>query len=329
MTPLVGLVAMLSMATAGVDPGRTMWPRSPQTHEDPSIYLEKSLKGTFQVNVVATMLQKRHRQDSGFDKIRLLRSQAGHQKWTVVEPLSRAGIESVDDGNRCQTYIPDAHQLIDLDSPSRDEIDSRKRLAIARQNYEFSLAPGENIAGRGILCVIAKPRWAELDTRRYFLDRTTFYPLRIEFDPPGGPRVTFYDTKDIYYPTKISREAFKLHPLEGARRIRYERPVGLSAKDAITKVGFEPLVPQHLPMGFHVQEMQYSGRSEWRSVVIRLTDGLVRANLYEWLQDGRTVRPMADSSSGMRKGIRFLLVSDNLGDSVRRKLLDTILGVSR
>ena len=86
-----------------------------------------------------------------------------------------------------------------------------------------------------------------------------------------------------------------------------------------------PIVPKTLPFGFVVRELQDSRSSDWKSVVLRVSDGLVRANVYQYLPDSRPKRPMADATSGETHGIKLILVCDSLAPTLRQQLLDALI----
>jgi hypothetical protein len=76
-----------------------------------------------------------------------------------------------------------------------------------------------------------------------------------------------------------------------------------------------------MPMGFAMQEMQVTQSDRWRSVAIRVTDGLVRGTVYQWLSKGedREVDGM-DENSVMKVGdVRMMIVSDL--DAPRRQAM--------
>jgi hypothetical protein len=286
--------------------------------------LARSIRGTFNVNIVATLLQDNHRGFGISDRIKLFRSKSGKQHGTVVEPLSRAGMESLDDGRRLLTYFPDERLLIDLDSPSRDVGDIEKRIELAKKNYRFQIESHSDIAGRPSVGVIATPRAGQLDIRRYYFDRETGYPLRVETISPRRKVAVVNDTKDIVYPKTLSNKVFEMHTLPGVTKVTYRRPRSLTEVEAQKLVGFVPFVPKWLPIGFHPQELQYSEGPVWKPVFVKITDGLVRANVYQWLPDGKPKKPRSDSTFGQFRGVNFLVVSDSLGPEVRQEILNAI-----
>ena len=284
--------------------------------------LARSMQGAFRVNVEAIMIQRDHRGANSFMRIRVRRSKAGLQRQTVLEPLSRSGLDSTDDGDRWLTYFPDKLRLIDQESPRHENADIISRLDLAKKNYVFTTEPHADIAGRAVVCITASPRWPGIDGRRYCLDKQTAYPLRMETFSRGAAPSLVYDTKDVKYPPEMSEGALRMHPSPGVSKITYGRPRTMTRAEAKQLLNFIPIVPKSLPLGFKVSELQYSGNSEWKSAIVRLTDGLARANVYQWLPDGKDMMSMADSTAGESNGIHILLVSDSLSPALRSDLLD-------
>lgn len=285
--------------------------------------LARSMRGSFKVNVVA-IIHQRDSASGGYQQVKLMRSKSGKQRVTVLAPLRVANIESVDDGERQRTYLPDEKVVIDQPSPLRYGNDVSQRIDLTRRNYTIQLMPKRQIAGRVALCVAATPKNPEMDVRRFYLDEETGYPLRIEtIGDSGEPRVML-EAKAVDYPKELDGDLFKMVSRPGATTVPYSRPKSLSRKEAQGVVGFSPLIPTGLPMGFKVQQMQYSGSKNWQAVAIHLTDGLARAIVYEMRSDGTPVKVMGDSTERDVNGIRVILVSE-LGPKVRLKLLNAYI----
>jgi len=290
----------------------------------PDEVLLRSFQREFPVNVRALIVQRDPAGDGLSQVIRVERDKTGRTRHSVLQPLRLAGTESVDDGIRNHVYWPDRNVLIDQVSPQKDAPSASDRIKIARRNYKFSFGKAERIAGRETYCVVATPNDSRMDTRRYYIDSGNYYPLRMESIAGGRVKTVYYDTKDIQFPAKIDAERFKLKPVGNPRILEYSRPTTLTATQAKSKLGFTPIIPKRLPMGFQVQEMQLTNSENWRSLAMRITDGLVRATVYQW----RRTSPGADVTSievgsALEVGeVQILLVSD-LGDEVRRSLLRT------
>jgi hypothetical protein len=283
--------------------------------------LARTMKPKLKVNVVSITLQRDSAGENAFQQIKLVRSKGGKQRWTVLQPVRLAGIDSVDDGVRRRLYIPDLRQIYDMESPAKAAGDLKLRLDLAKRNYTFQFVSRPKIAGRETVCVSAVPKNQELDILRYYIDEGAEYPLRVESIGDDGRTSIMFDTKFVEYPSTLDRDTFKMSTLPGVKTFTYSAPVTLSKVQARAKVGFVPVVPSGLPMGFKVQGLQFNENPEWRSVMVRLTDGLVQATVYQWRPNGQAIRSLADSTSGEYNGIRLLVVSNQLGPAARYKLL--------
>lgn len=287
--------------------------------------LARSMENKFSVNVVAIILQRDPSVEGSFQRVKVERDTAGRSRCTILQPLRMQGTTTVDDLNRMRWYLPDQKVIIDQDSPSKEPCQVNDRIRLAKRNYTFKMEASPKIAGRPAVCVVATPRNDELETRRYYIDQSTSYPLRMETYGDSSDVHVVFDTKDVQYPKSLERGLFTLQPIGNVRTERYSRPKKMeSANMAARLVGFSPLIPSGFPMGFQVQEVQVSDGQEWKSVVVRLTDGLARATVYQWVPSNVTAKALEDSTTLDHKGVRFMLVSD-LGPAVREKLLQAFI----
>jgi hypothetical protein len=108
--------------------------------------------------------------------------------------------------------------------------------------------------------------------------------------------------------------------------ISYRRPEKVTKENASRAVGFMPVIPKSFPCGFRLQSMQTNDSRTWKSVVIRLTDGLARATVYQWLGNDNSgdVQSIENSTTINVGSIRVMLVSD-LSPETRRRLLGAFL----
>lgn len=284
--------------------------------------LLKSMQRTFSVNVVAIIVQRDPGANGTYQRVKVERSADGKIRHTFLQPLQMQGMESVDDGDRCRVYLPDQKLLIDQDSPAKYPCDLDRRMGFASQNYSFQIKGRSTVAGRSAVCVVATPRNREMESRRFYLDAETSYPLRMEaINSVGGQRI-YFDTKDIRYPKSLASGLFKVQPAAGIRTVKYRRPRSVDPSGSAKLIGFTPVMPASLPLGFHVLETQINETPEWRALAMRITDGLVHATVYQWKPNARnpSIRAMQGSSSMDRNGLRFLIVSE-LSPALREKLL--------
>jgi hypothetical protein len=288
-------------------------------------YLIRSMQRTFPANISAILLQRDPGNEGSFQRVKVERSRDGSTRCTILQPLRYQGFTLVDDGDRLRTYLPDDNIILDQESPAKSADEIEQRMRLARRNYSFRLDSNGPIAGRQVVCVVATPKFSDLDIRKYYLDASTSYPLRLETYGAGNEIVVVYDTKLIEFPKALDKGLFTLQ-VTGAKTIKYNRPTRVvSSQQAKSTVGFVPLVPTDLPMGFQVQEVQFNAGPGARSIAVRLSDGLARATVYESKADVKM--KAVENSSTMEypaNGIRLMIVSD-LGKGIREQLLRSFI----
>jgi negative regulator of sigma E activity len=301
----------------------TMASVMPSPDSDARDLLERALGRAFGVNIVAIISQRDPRNEGSFQTVSVERDKTGRTHHTILQPLRMQGVESVDDLVRFRMYMPDQAMIIDQDSPQRMPCDARWRTGLAVQNYELRLSESSNIAGRRVTRIEALPRFREIPSRRYYVDATTGYPLRLELMESDGAWATGFDTKDIRFPRSIEPGRFRLEPMGEPKVIRYENQNKLSKATAAKLIGFEPIVPPNLPFGFQVQSIQTNDSKNWRSLAMRLTDGLARATIYQWqiVPGARDPKSIENSTMIESGSLRIMLVSD-LPVAVRKRLLE-------
>jgi hypothetical protein len=292
--------------------------------ENPASLLRKSMGRRFSVNILAVIRQRDPGGNGSYQRIKVSRSSDGRIRQTILQPLRMAGIDRVDDGDTIRVYLPDKKSLIIQDSVQASPKDVDERMRLAKRNYDFAWGESCTIAGRKSLCVVVKPRHGGMTARRYYLDEHNGYPLRLEvLSGPQSDHLVF-DTLAVEYPKKLASAVFDLDPLPGTLTYRYSRPKTLKSDNAEKLLGFQPILPGRLPLGFELQEMQINENKDWKSAAVRLTDGIVRATVYQWRPNGQPVESVEESSSLDVGGIRLLLVSD-LPAAVRMRLLQAFV----
>ena len=300
-----------------------------QQGESAADLLRKSMGRRFPVNVVAVILQRDPAAEGTYQRVKVARAKDGKARHTVLQPLRMAGVEQVDDGELLRVYLPDRRSVIVQDSPQKESAEPEERIAQAKRNYVFSVGGKERIAGRTAVRVVAEPKADDMAIRRYYLDEKSGYPLRLEVVGDRGELKVIFDTVAIEFPDRLNRDVFAMNALPGTETIRYTRPKTLSSRaQAQAVVGFRPILPERIPYGFNVQEMQYNPGPGWKSVVIRLTDGLVRATVYQWKPNGKKIESVEDSSAIEVNGIRLMIVSD-LPAPVRMRILQSFVGQAK
>lgn len=278
------------------------------------------------VNVSAVILQRDPGVDGGFQRVQMQRSRDGKSKHTILQPLRLQGTQSVDDGATMMVYLPNDRVVMKRESSGNTNSDIVQRMDLAAKNYTFRFETKTRVADRVALCVVATPVNKGLDVRRFYIDEEELFPLKLETQQKGVTR-TLYETKYIEYPKSVPDSVFRVNVTKDAREYRYARPQNCRNKDeAASLVGFLPLVPRLLPFGFQMQDVQVESSSSTKKVMLQLTDGLARATIFQWKNDGneRKMKTTEDFSVGERNGIRVMVVSD-LEEEIRLKLLNAFI----
>lgn len=308
-----GLIAIAALATSVAQ--ARVW------DEHAKQLLLRSLQHAYNVNVRAIVVQ--FCSESGtFQQIKVEQSKNGKSRYTIIAPLRDQGVESVDDGMKAVTYLPDNKLVLVQASTRNGYQDAKDRLALAEQNYKLSWENSPKIAGRKTVCVVATPKKGPLEERRFYIDSETAYLLRSETVGKDGNHSVKYDTRCVSYPDDMVEPGIQINEL-GANTVRYERQMNISrAHSGVSQVGFEPLVPSQLPYGFTVNACQVTKSDHWQAVVVRVSDGLVRGAVYQWKPDSDDgdQGSAPDRSSLMAHGIRLLMVAD-IPKNARERIL--------
>jgi len=250
----------------------------------------------------------------------------GHLKLTVLGPLSRQGITSIDNGHEWITYRPDENRVMVEASPREEETErtTRNRLSLAERNYTLNVENDSTIiAGRKCYSLKAIAKHPEMPARIYGIDKEKGYLLRMEVVTRGESKATL-DTKEIEFPRSIPDEDFELEPHDHARMVTYDAPLTISvSRETKQVVGFRPAVPQSLPYGFVVEAPQIVEGKNGKFIAVRITDGLVNATVYEWPdhKKGQKMREASSSEDRSVNGIKLQLKSE-MPKTVEGGLLD-------
>lgn len=246
--------------------------------------LRQSMDRTQPVNFEAILSQRAPRVD-GRIKTRLWRDKTGKRRTEIISPAPLQGQVSVDDGTQWSTFFPDRNAVLVHPSPLAMPDDLHFRMKLLRRNYKVEVDEKTTIAGRAAIRVVAKPKWSELETRRYYLDAANYVTLKMDTVNEAGDVAVQFVTLRIDYSTSLPGNIFEFPPYPGARRDMVAAPERVSVDEAARRIGFRPILPSSLPMGFKRQEVAVLTRGDWKPVAIRLTDGLVRLNVYQFKRD--------------------------------------------
>lgn len=248
----------------------------------PREWMARSMRSSSGLRVEARVMQRDLHGDGTHRMIRVVRDERGRMCSTVLLPASLAGLVTVDDGKRMRVYMPDQRRVMEQASAMESRTSVETRLKLAERNYRFSEIGATRVAGRDAVVVAADPVDPKMRARRYTLDRATAYPLRLELtEEEGGTRWTAFEVREILFPSKIRSEEFELKT-EGPVTVQsFPAPKAIDGKRAETALGFRPLLPRTLPMGFRTMGMHMTMAGETPMLAVRVSDGLVWATVYE------------------------------------------------
>lgn len=288
--------------------------------------LSVSMQRMSRENVIAIILQNGSDAEGGQQRVRLQRAKDGRTRLTVLAPLKLQGIESIDNGDLQIVYWPDKKTIIQQGSLLKDIDDANDRVNLAGRNYLFSMETKGVIAGRKTVCITATPKHAELGNRKYYIDSKTYYPLKLETQEGDGIR-TVFEVKSVQYPASLTASTFQFTPQRGTTTVKYTRPTDVRSNEAAKElIGFSPVVPTKLPYGFEVQDLQVKLDDTWKHVKFRITDGLIRATVYQWRPDGKDapISSISGTALGEVNGLKILVASD-MGPDFRSRMLEAFL----
>ncbi len=279
--------------------------------------LEQSMRQARDLNVTAIVTKI----GECMQKVKIEQDAQGRQLSTVLQPLSMQGTTLFSSGSKSFTYCPDQRIVFECDSDTEDADAIEQRAELAAKNYELRVtAAAEEIAGRPTICVTADPKVAGLPARQFYLDMKTLYPLRMMQQTDGGWKMNM-DTQVVDFPKEMPE--INLNLVGTPRKVKFDPAISLqNIRNPRDRVGFDPIVPSNLPLGFRVQRAELRRNEDGQLIMLCLTDGLATARVYEfrcnqlpegiWSRGANTVLT--------EDGVTMMLVSD-LRPETRRALL--------
>lgn len=255
---------------------------------------------------------------------RMVQDSQGRRKMVGLRPLSIQGMVSCDDGDRWLNYYPDEHKIVVLPSARAERENVTERLKLAAQNYRFAIETASHVAGRNAYVVVAIPKAGEMATRRIAVDAVNNVLLRVETLTSRGERKVLFETKSITFGQSNEKIGLDLGNGPPARVVKPEPPARLAKlADAKGQVGFSPIAPKRLAMGFAVKETLLAQTSRAKYLAMRLTDGIVNATLYQWHV---LSSPFADAEPGFELTIGEVRVRvmGEIPDIARLKIIESI-----
>lgn len=263
-------------------------------------------------------------------KVEIDRSGKLHQ--TILAPMQFIGTDLVDDGKWTSTYSPDDKTLIIQPSARQDQDDLPFRMKLIDQNYRLEFSGREKIAGREAVIVEANPKSGYLDKRCFAIDEKTGLLLRLQTCPSGTAPVVQFETKMVDFPDEFAEDTFKRPTLTGVNVKRYTRNKCYSPQstEELTKaLGFKPVVPDNLPHGFAIQQLQSSNNSNVPAVLVRITDGLAKGTVFQWRSPNRPSSAAPDGMAAAWTGKLTLLISGDLPARAKEAILKAFVQAAR
>lgn len=316
---LAALAALSLVGTAGPGEGGSEAER----------YLRLCLGRSFGQAVIATLDQRDPTSGSGRVRAQIVRDARGRMRTSILSPPALQGNEILDDGRRMSVLLTKEKLVMIQDSPAVGEGSLDGRIALVGKNYRLSVTPGPKMFERQTVVLEARARWRGIESRRYLLDAATGYPLRHDILVAGGTD-NLFSVVSLKFAERAPRGFFQPFSTSGRQVVRYASAASLKVSEAKARVGFDPVIPKELPFGFRISHIGLNDTPDWRSVVFRASDGLIKAHIYEWVSNPADagLKDVRGRSIGRRGGRTVMVVSDG-STLVRSRLLDTVLDAMR
>lgn len=269
-------------------------------------------------NVIAVIMYSSPDGDES-EQVKVELRRDGRMHRTVLAPLSRQGLESVDDGKTMRTFVPDRNMVMIQQSSLTSAISTSQRLNLIDRNYRLRIEDPQKIANREAFVILASPRASELEARRLYLDASTGYVLKLEI-VSGGHSKPRIEAKSVSYPRELPDSLFELKLLGETQTRRFPDPTDLRDVPA-DELPFKPMLPTKLPFGFVVSNAEFNA-GKWKSIAVRITDGLVRGTVYQAKNQPGPELPGDGASQRMVGDIRLTVLID-APEAVRERILQS------
>ncbi len=224
-------------------------------------------------------------------------------KYTVVHPSTYQGQVFIDDGKQLRHYIPE-NKTIFLRPSGHSFSPSGSWLARrASKNYTLSIVERSKRLGRDVTTIALRPKNAAMPSRRMTVDDDLpVVHLLDAFD--GNDRLRLVEVIDLKpSSTNLGELKFDTTREVRTRQSWGPRPAN-DMKLAAGILGFSPLSPRKIPLGFESYTRQLGGTEQLPAFVNRLSDGVAMITVYQWAfdEDKRpelfSMKPLAFDASG-------------------------------
>jgi hypothetical protein len=281
-------------------------------------------------NSRAIIMQRVDSRSGVMQQIKVEISKSGNLHQIVISPISSSGIELVDDGKSTRIFTPDDRRIIVQPSGRESSRDIDFRMRLIDRNYNLNVVRREKVAGREAIVVEAAPRNAGVERRCYSIDKETGFLLRLETCQEGRSPTLLFETKMVEFPSEFPEATFRLAP-SGVVTQHY-RPtcVAPEAWSKLTsELGFRPILPTTLPLGFSIQQLQCENDSTVPAVAVRVTDGLAKATVYQWQRRGRPTNKVPEGTIVRSTGQLTVMISGDLPREAKERIIESFIAASR
>jgi outer membrane lipoprotein-sorting protein len=206
------------------------------------------------------------------------RSGRGQVRSEILEPRSRKGRISFDDGHTRWSYDPRRHTLVH--ESAVDVEDTTPDFEELRRHYRVEVDPvPQQVARRRAWLVTARSVEGGKPWRRLWLDSENGFPLRIEKHHADGVRQSLSEFQIIQFPDSLPEALFK-RPL--AAVVRQELSIGVEMAASLESVraalGIQPAAT--LPAGYALRSAAVIGTGPSAVYHLRYDDGWSVVSLF-------------------------------------------------
>jgi len=186
------------------------------------------------------------------------------------------------------SIIDDGEKIIRLNRRNRTIVISeipfpQDDISLLLSNYEVILTGSEEIAGRSTQILEVKPGKTSNPSKKLWLDKETFLPLKKEHYNSDGNLITLTFYTEIDYDVEIKDSDFSLHP--NWRIVKTPRNMRKFPREKIAAVvGFDVIEPEFIPEGYVLDGFYlFKPMPRSKGVHIRYVDGLNSISVFEIL----------------------------------------------
>ena len=204
-----------------------------------------------------------------------IRQKDGKMRMDYKSGIS-AGLSIIDDGKNVMR-IDNKNRMVLTRSALPAANDN---ISLLLSNYEVRFKGTEKVANRQTVIVQLLPKQKGNPSKKLWIDRLTFMPLRREHYNSAGVLTTLTFYKEINYLAQIKDSDFE--PPKGWRVIKPLQPDirKLSKEQISAAVGFDIVSPKYVPSGYVLDGFYPFGR-RGNAVQVRYFDGLNTISVFE------------------------------------------------